>query len=133
MAQREDDVQRHQGLKRMRSGINEGLGEIAHDLRAPDIDQGLRALASACIETILRRYFIQIVDDALTERAVMTDIEEQSIQGIRRSRRMQIKLEAGVFEFEAAESLAGLKRCVSAFPFREERLHGQAETGAGEN
>src|SRR5262245_50342070 len=98
---REDHVQRHQRLQRMRAGVDERADMLAHEPAFPDADQLLRSLPLRAAQLVLDGHAVQVLDDAVAEFCTVAHIEQQAVETVRFRGRMLVELVAAVLELEA--------------------------------
>src|SRR5262245_36868107 len=75
-AHRIDCQQRHEGRERMRSRFPQGRNIFTDHLCSTHIDQSTSCLALVRFEFVLVRDGIEIFDDALAERGVLSHIKK---------------------------------------------------------
>src|SRR5439155_20728866 len=120
MGHREDHVQRHQRLQRMRSRFDERAHMFADQPAFADIDQLFRRRSLLRAELVLLRDRVEVLDDSIAQVRAVTDFEQQAVEAVRLGGRMLVELEALVLEFEAAVLLDPLRRRRLTGPMREE-------------
>src|SRR5437867_1805682 len=119
--------QRHERGKRMCSDLDHGGNIFADDPCPAHFDQSASRFALLGFEFVLVGNFVEIVQDTLAKRHVLTHIEKQAIQLLRRSRRMFIELEALVLESKAPVQLRHLLSGSLPFPCGDEAHHRSEE------
>ena len=105
MRHREDHVQRHQRLQRVRARLDERADMFADQSALADVDQLFRRLALLRIELVLGRHGVEIFDDAIAQVGAVADLEQQPVETVRFRGRMLVELIAAVLELEAAVQL----------------------------
>ena len=87
-------MQRHQGLQRMCSGFHKRCGIVADDRGIANVDQRPRAFHAGRVELVLLRHAVHVIEDPSAQNAIVTNIEEKTIQRIGGRRWVHIELES---------------------------------------
>src|SRR5439155_22659297 len=80
MAGRENDVQRHQRLQRMRAGFGQGSDVLADEAALPDLDQFLGCLPLRAVQFVLVGNGLEAAEDSAAQLGAVTRLEQQLVE-----------------------------------------------------
>src|SRR2546426_1045215 len=125
MRHREDHVQRHQRLQRVRARLDERPDVLADEAALADVDQFLGGLALLRVELVLRRHAVEILDDASAQIGAVAHLEQQAVEPVRPGGGMFEDLMPAILNFDPAVLLGDFRRRRFRRVMRQEAHHAQ--------